>query len=449
MYTLCFFFPRWMENIEPAERAIELLPHLVSFCSAAKNKTIAEPTCKSFKVILKAMGDSLIKAKLQFFICIAKDVQPFLKLYQTDAPMIPFISHDLGSLVKTLMERFVKPDTITSCKSVFALANVDYTDTKNLVDVSKVDVGFCASQTLRSTKTGASDRDCYAFRKDCRGFISAMLKKILEKAPIKYPLVRSLTWLDPRQIVRPQDASTRGKQLEHTLRILCDAGRIKEGDCDAIKRQYSSFCDQVVSDDEVSEAFHAFSPSEARVDLLFFEQLEGRKEYSLLWDLVCKILLLSHGQATVERGFSVNKETSVENLKKKSLVARRLVIDAIRKAGGPTEVNIGKELLLHASSARQKYEAYLQEERAKKGAREKAQKRKAEEDELDRLKAKRRQLEKDVRSLETSASDKYDSAEKNNSMSLLVEANAVRRRASEKKAELAKVDNLIKEKSQN
>ena len=33
-----------------------------------------------------------------------------------------------------------------------------------------------------------------------------------------------------------------------------------------------------------------------------------------LWQVARTILLLSHGQATVERGFSVNKETMADNM---------------------------------------------------------------------------------------------------------------------------------------
>ena len=44
---------------------------------------------------------------------------------------------------------------------------------------------------------------------------------------------------------------------------------------------------------------------------------------------VLKLLLLSHGQATVERGFSVNKEMIVENQQEQSLVARRVIKDHI------------------------------------------------------------------------------------------------------------------------
>ena len=44
------------------------------------------------------------------------------------------------------------------------------------------------------------------------------------------------------------------------------------------------------------------------------------------------------GQATVERGFSINKELEVENLKQENIVAQRIVCDAISSAGGISRV---------------------------------------------------------------------------------------------------------------
>jgi len=42
--------------------------------------------------------------------------------------------------------------------------------------------------------------------------------------------------------------------------------------------------------------------------------------YPTVWPVVAMALLLSHGQATVERGFSINKELAVENQQELTLV---------------------------------------------------------------------------------------------------------------------------------
>ena len=100
--------------------------------------------------------------------------------------------------------------------------------------------------------------------------------------------------------------------------------------------------------------------------------------FRLLWTkVVKKILLLSHGQASVERGFSVNKEIAVENLKEESFVAQRYIYDHIVSVGGILKVDLNKQLLLSASAARQRYAQYLEEQKREREETARGRKRKA------------------------------------------------------------------------
>ena len=51
------------------------------------------------------------------------------------------------------------------------------------------------------------------------------------------------------------------------------------------------------------------------------------------WDVFKLIFTLSHGQAAVERAFSVNKELLVKNLQQLSLVSQRIVSDYLTDFG--------------------------------------------------------------------------------------------------------------------
>jgi hypothetical protein len=73
--------------------------------------------------------------------------------------------------------------------------------------------------------------------------------------------------------------------------------------------------------------------------------------------------LLSHGQASVERGFSVNKEVSVWHLGETSLIAKRTIVDHISSVGGFLKVDYCKGLLLSTSSTRPKYYQYLDDKK--------------------------------------------------------------------------------------
>ena len=57
------------------------------------------------------------------------------------------------------------------------------------------------------------------------------------------------------------------------------------------------------------------------------------------------ILILSHGNATVERGYSVKLQCLVENQHEASLVAQRGIYDAIAQAGGIENIEITPKLI--------------------------------------------------------------------------------------------------------
>ena len=88
--------------------------------------------------------------------------------------------------------------------------------------------------------------------------------------------------------------------------------------------------------------------------------------------------VLSHGQATVEQGFSINKQVETENLSEESVVAKRTICDYVTYVGGIEHVDVtNKKLILAATAARQKYSPYLNELHVKEANDEKSKKRKA------------------------------------------------------------------------
>ena len=87
--------------------------------------------------------------------------------------------------------------------------------------------------------------------------------------------------------------------------------------------------------------------------------------YKNLLEVVKLVLVLSHGQAAVERGFNVNKEAEVENLKGRTLVAMQTVTDCVNSVDRIFNVEMSKQLLLSVEQSRQRYGLYLEKEREK------------------------------------------------------------------------------------
>ena len=87
------------------------------------------------------------------------------------------------------------------------------------------------------------------------------------------------------------------------------------------------------------------------------------QSYDKLWPVSSKVIMMSHGQAQVERGFSTNEKISEVNQSEESLIARRAVKDHIMSAGGFTEMVITEDLVTLGILAHSRYKEYLEEKR--------------------------------------------------------------------------------------
>ena len=97
----------------------------------------------------------------------------------------------------------------------------------------------------------------------------------------------------------------------------------------------------------------------------FFLHLSTTSAQENLWVVAKKVLLLSHGQASVEHGFSVSKNLLSTNMEAKSIISKRIIVDRVRSVGGVVNVRIDKELLRYVRRARRRYELCLESERRK------------------------------------------------------------------------------------
>lgn len=130
-------------------------------------------------------------------------------------------------------------------------------------------------------------------------------------------------------------------KMKRILEVLVEAYRLKNAECDNVIYQSGQFLDYC----SVESDFEHFDPSKptSRVYKLFYEHMAGNKQPVQVWSVVKLLLLMSHGQATVERGFSVNKEVAVENLKERSFIPQRIIRDHIESVGGLPNVQISKK----------------------------------------------------------------------------------------------------------
>ena len=320
--------------------------------------------------------------------------------YQSDNILLPFLAYDLGQLLKTLLSRFIKNENVLV--SAYKIATFDVSQKEFHKSTNNVNIGFLTESKLKECKRVVSvkEKSIIQFRQECKEFLVKLVAKLLLKCPLKYSLVRNFGCLDPKQMGSNKEKST--KKLNTVLKILVQAKRVGAEDCDRIISQYSDFIAEFKADCQT------YSLDEKNVDTFFYQKLEGRKDLTEMWQVIRELLLLSHGQASVERSFSVNKEITTLHMSEKTLIGSRLVKDHINSVGGVLNVCITKKMMMYCASARGKYQIYLDNEKAsakKKG--ENDRKRKA-EDEIQTCVKRIKNIKSEIEQLSSSADKKFE-----------------------------------------
>ncbi|GBM29228.1 hypothetical protein AVEN_115999-1 [Araneus ventricosus] len=103
----------------------------------------------------------------------------------------------------------------------------------------------------------------------------------------------------------------------------------------------SEFCKFIASSHVKKELKH----KSERLDV-FYSSLMDKNKYKNLFMFVKIVPIMSHGNAAVENGFSINKAMPIENMHEKSVIDLRTVYDSVSNSGGLFKVDITKQIIL-------------------------------------------------------------------------------------------------------
>ena len=163
---------RWVENVPVVKTAINMLPFIKMYITEVKNKKLPNLSNNSYSAVENCSEDSLLEAKLQCYISIAKPLDVCLVMHQTDKPMLPFLCNDLEKVLKSLLQRLIKYNKLQGAKTITQQLAIGFSDSSNQVGYSQVDVGFAADRILHTFVAKQKLRDLLAmqFRTDCKTF---------------------------------------------------------------------------------------------------------------------------------------------------------------------------------------------------------------------------------------------------------------------------------------
>lgn len=225
--------------------------------------------------------------------------------------MVPYLQTDLTAIIVSVMGRFVEDEVLEKTTSV---CDVDVYQAANLKGAKNVNIGHDTRSAFREIE-GATAKDVLLFRQDCLRCLQVFCQKLQDRSPIKYRLTKALTFCDPTTILSSQKIAS--KRLSTALAEFVSHKWISGISADRIEREFKALCTRPA----VVELMKGFTRDE-RLDHFWKKATVSNNISTEFMSFLKKIFVMSHGNASVERGFSVNGECLVENQSQKSLIAQ-------------------------------------------------------------------------------------------------------------------------------
>lgn len=359
VFPMTYCGHRWLENVPVAERMVAILPDLELFVkSIPKSKTLWTnyKNNENFLFLQKTLTNSLILPRLQFFISIGHTFSKFLTHFQTEHPAFPFLGEEMVILIKGILSRFVRSETLDQLLPS-QLLNVDVNDPEIMLPTERINVGIPAKSTLLKTDRHISPMERQKFRLDCRDICRALYKSLSLKNPLKYEFVRNCRCLIPRFILEePEQAEI---CFENILTYLYDKRRLSASETEKAKVQFHDMV--TVTARTHRQQFDDFKEFSDRLDAFFVSLTLPNEVFSVM-----KIIFtLFHGNANIERGFKVNKDTLSTNMRERTLYSLRFLYDSLKlqmRDGRISSIEITSDMMQSVRQARQRYRSFLDDQ---------------------------------------------------------------------------------------
>ena len=130
-------------------------------------------------------------------------------------------------------------------------------------------------------------------------FMRTAMSKLFERSHLKYTMEHSVISIEPWYIEK-KNPSTAVSKFEQLLQKLLHLHQQTTDECDDILLQYQAFTDLVT---KYQNEFWNFRIWNDPMNLLYSHHLKSKHELRQSWELIKQLLIFSHGQYGVARGF--------------------------------------------------------------------------------------------------------------------------------------------------
>lgn len=282
---------------------------------------------------------------------------------------------------------------------------------------------------------------------DLKSLVISLMRLIIksnvisEAKPLTSVVVGSASIFDP-SIILDYSCENLKKLLHHLMGLkILSAQR-----CNKISQEFLPFHKNIKAS---KDRFANFSKSDDSLDSFYYSVFPNLDtSYPKLPFLLKLIFILSHGQASVERGFGLRNFTPKDNISELSIDSKRVIIDHMLSNGfKPESIPIDTPLMLAFKSARSKYEKSKMVARASKECSEQEKQRKQLGTKIKEVNLKIDNIRKTVTYLDdefTSSVFKAESEIAEEQTKLIAKAAALKRKSNLKKEEIKELEEQLK-----
>ena len=140
---------RWVDSKKVSDQLISLWENIIALSKFLESLAkVKRPSSKRHVNVIKAVDDDLTVSNLSFFSYVASLMEPYLRKYQCDKPMIVFMFKDLKKIFLSLLRIMVKDSVITG-KTVQQLREIDLDEDENLLPLKDMNLGFGTEALLK------------------------------------------------------------------------------------------------------------------------------------------------------------------------------------------------------------------------------------------------------------------------------------------------------------
>ena len=183
-------------------------------------------------------------------------------------------------------------------------------------------------------------------------FIVAIASKLFERSLLRSALLKSASMFDTHVL----QGNTRDKlitRFKTLLKVIMNLSVLAANSCNKVLSHFKCLLDN--DQKELRLDAIKFVEENDRLDNFYF-----KKYYIKLSFMIRFMLTLSHGKASVERGFNLNNTVLKTNMSSNTIVARRIIKDHMLSNDlAPHTIIISPAMIKSFRSPRQKYYIHL------------------------------------------------------------------------------------------